>query len=37
MLGELSAAHCGPEFQSSLRALGAAVAESDRTVEALLA
>jgi hypothetical protein len=37
MLGELSAAHGCAGFQASLRALGAAVAESDRTVEALIA
>jgi len=37
MLGELSAIHEGAEFHSSLCALGAAVAESERTVEALLA
>ena len=37
MLGELAATDGCAEFCSSLRALGAAVAESERTVEALLA
>lgn len=41
MLGELSAtpgyAEGCAEFHSSMRALGAAVAESERTVEALIA
>ena len=36
MLGELAATPGCPEFHSSIRALGAAVAESDRTVEALI-
>jgi len=37
LLGELAATAGCPEFDSSILALGAAVAESDRTVEALLA
>ena len=36
MLGELAATSGCPEFDSSILALGAAVAESDRTVEALI-
>jgi len=36
MLGELAATPGCPEFHSSILALGAAVAESDRTVEALI-
>lgn len=37
MLGELDAAMGGAGFAGRLRALSAAVAESDRTVEALIA
>jgi len=36
MLSELGAALGGPEFHDSVRALHAAVVESDRTVEALI-
>lgn len=36
MLGELGAAMGGAEFHTSVQALNAAVAESDRTVEALI-
>ena len=36
MLGELGATLGSPEFHSGVRALNAAVAESDRTVEALI-
>ena len=37
MLGELGAILEGPQFHTSVQALHAAVAESDRTVEALIA
>lgn len=37
MLGELAAVTEGAVFASRMRALSAAVAESDRTVEALIA
>jgi len=37
MLGELGAARGSLQFQASVQALNAAVAESDRTVEALIA
>jgi hypothetical protein len=36
MLRELAVGLSGPEFAGRMQALGAAVAESDRTVEALL-
>jgi hypothetical protein len=36
MLGELGATAGGPAFHTSVQALNAAVAESDRTVEALI-
>jgi hypothetical protein len=37
MLGELNAVEDGTEFSGRIDALAAAVAESDRTVEALIA
>jgi hypothetical protein len=36
MLGELGAAGGGSQFHTSVQALNAAIAESDRTVEALI-